>query len=85
MVTAALSGTIENTEFVHNDRFNLEVPVSVQGVPSGILDPRETWADKEAYDRTADRLAGMFMENFESKYSHMSEAIKSAGPKPQDR
>jgi len=85
MVTAALNGTIENTEFVHNDRFNLEVPVSVQGVPSGILDPRETWADKEAYDRTADRLAGMFMDNFESKYTHMSEAIKSAGPKPLDR
>ncbi len=84
MVTAALNGTIENTEFVHNARFNLEVPVSVEGVPSEILDPRSTWEDKAAYDRTADKLAGMFMENFESKYDHMPEAVRAAGPKPLD-
>ena len=82
MVTAALNGTIENTNFMHNERFNLEVPEKVEGVPPEILDPRAAWKDKDAYDRTADRLADMFMENFESKYNHMPEAIKSAGPRP---
>ena len=82
MVTAALNGTIEDAEFVHNERFNLEVPVFVEGVPSEILDPCAVWEDKDAYDRTADRLADMFAENFASKYSHMPESIKTAGPKP---
>ena len=84
MVTAALNGSIEDTEFVHNERFNLEVPKSVEGVPSEILDPRSTWEDKAAYDQTADKLAGMFMDNFEAKYSHMPESVKNAGPKPQN-
>lgn len=82
MVTAALNGSIENTEFVHNERFNLEVPKTVDGVPAEILDPRSVWDDKDAYDRTANQLAGMFRDNFETKYSDMPEAVKAAGPKP---
>ena len=81
MVTAALNGTLDDTEFVHDDRFNLEVPTSVAGVPSEILIPRNTWADKDAYDRQADELAQMFLKNFSEKYPNMPEAILAAGPK----
>ncbi|MGI6205472.1 MAG: phosphoenolpyruvate carboxykinase (ATP) [Anaerovoracaceae bacterium] len=81
MVTAALNGTIENANFRHDDRFNLEVPQSVEGVPSEILNPRDTWADKDAYDKTADNLAEMFHENFNKKYSDMPDEVKAAGPK----
>ncbi|MDD6255208.1 MAG: phosphoenolpyruvate carboxykinase (ATP) [Eubacteriales bacterium] len=81
MVTAALNGSIEDAEYRHDDRFNVEVPQSVDGVPAEILNPRETWADKAAYDETADMLAEMFHENFETKYNDMPEEVKKAGPR----
>ncbi|MCR4601613.1 MAG: phosphoenolpyruvate carboxykinase (ATP) [Clostridia bacterium] len=80
MITAALNGTIENSEFRHNDGFNLEVPTSVEGVPSEILDPRNAWEDKDAYDETARKLAKMFRDNFAEKYPDMPENIAGAGP-----
>ncbi|MBP3891585.1 MAG: phosphoenolpyruvate carboxykinase (ATP) [Solobacterium sp.] len=82
MVTAALNGSLEEADFVHDERFNLEVPQSCPGVPSEIMNPRDTWEDKEAYDAQANKLAGMFKENFEKKYPNMPDTIKQAGPKP---
>ena len=81
MVTAALNGDLKNVEYKHNDIFNLEVPVTVKDVPSNILNPRDTWSDKDKYDEQAKKLALMFKENFEKKYPHMPENIKNAGPK----
>jgi phosphoenolpyruvate carboxykinase (ATP) len=80
MVTAALNGDLENAEYVHDDRFNLEIPVSVKGVPEEIMIPKNTWADAEAYDRQADELAEMFITNFEKKYPDMPAEISEAGP-----
>ena len=80
MVTAALNGTLNDAEFVHDDRFNLEVPTSVEGVPSEILIPKNTWEDPEAYDKQADDLAALFIDNFNKKYPGMPDAIKEAGP-----
>lgn len=82
MVTAALNGELEKAEFVHDERFNLEVPQSCPDVPSIIMNPRDTWEDKEAYDITANKLAQMFEDNFKSKYRRMPDNIKNAGPKP---
>ncbi len=81
MVTAALNNSFEKTEFVHDERFNLDIPQECPAVPSRILNPRDTWKDKDAYDRQADRLAQMFIDNFETKYRHMPEHIRNAGPK----
>ncbi|MBR3038064.1 MAG: phosphoenolpyruvate carboxykinase (ATP) [Clostridia bacterium] len=85
MITAALNDAYakENVPFTHNDVFNLDVPAFVPGadVPAEIMNPRNLWADKNAYDAQAKKLAGMFQQNFEKKYPDMPEAIKNAGPK----
>ncbi|MCR4661222.1 MAG: phosphoenolpyruvate carboxykinase (ATP) [Clostridia bacterium] len=81
MVTAALNGDFDNVEYVHDDRFNLEIPQSCPNVPSEILNPKSTWADKDAYDAQAKKLAGMFVKNFAEKYPNMDKKIVNAGPK----
>ena len=81
MVTAALNGTIEDAEYKHNDIFNLEVPQSCPNVPSEIMNPRDTWEDKAAYDKAAIKLAEMFRDNFAKKYPDMPAEIVEAGPK----
>ena len=81
MVTAALSGELEKVEYRHNEVFNLDVPTACPNVPSELLDPRETWADKAAYDKAAAELAGMFHDNFTKKYPNMPANIAEAGPK----
>ena len=79
IVSAATAGLLEDVPMVHDDIFNVEVPVSCPGVPDDVMMPRNTWADKDAYDKTAKDLAQHFVENFK-KYAHMSEAIIAAGP-----
>ena len=81
MITAALNGEIEKVEYKHDDLFNLDIPQSCPGAPSEVMNPRETWADKDAYDEMAKKLAGMFSKNFAEKYPNMDKAIVEAGPK----
>ncbi len=79
MVTAALNGELEKSEFVQDPIFNVAVPTTCPDVPSEVLIPREMWADKAAYDEQAKKLARMFVNNF-SKYEGMSPEIVAAGP-----
>ena len=60
---------------------NLEIPLSIQGVDSNLLNPRETWEDKGAYDAAAADLIKLFQNNFER--FDVSEEIISAGPSTQ--
>ncbi len=80
MVTAALNGELEKSEFVMDPVFNVAVPTTCPNVPSEVLIPRDMWADKAAYDEQAKKLAGMFVKNF-AKYEGMDPAIVAAGPK----
>ena len=82
MVSAALSGSIEESEFVHDPVFNVDVPQSIEGVDPLVLNPRDTWANKEAYDKTAHALAQMFVDNATEKYPDMADEVRAAGPKP---
>jgi phosphoenolpyruvate carboxykinase (ATP) len=82
MVEAAQSGIINDFEFVHDERFNLDVPTSCPGVPDELLNPRSTWADKDAYDATAEKLAQMFVENAEKRLQSMTPEVRAAGPHP---
>ncbi len=80
MVTAALNGELDKVEFRLDPIFNVLVPVSCPNVPNEVLDPRNTWSDKEAYDKAAKDLAARFIKNFE-KYTGMDRNIIDAGPK----
>ncbi|MCF6093005.1 phosphoenolpyruvate carboxykinase (ATP) [Microaerobacter geothermalis] len=80
MVTAALNGTLEEANFTPDPVFGVLVPDCCPGVPSEVLQPRNTWADKEAYDQQARDLAARFVKNF-AKFDGVSEEIKAAGPK----
>jgi phosphoenolpyruvate carboxykinase (ATP) len=79
LVDAALGGLLEKVEFTTEPAFGLSIPVSCPEVPSEILNPRNAWADKEAYDRTAADLAGRFEANFAN--FDASDEIRAAGPK----
>ena len=81
MITAALNGTFDNVEYKHDEIFNLDVPQTCPNVPDEIMNPRDTWADKAAYDEQAKKLAKMFQENFAKKYPNMPKNIVEAGPK----
>ncbi len=81
MVTAAQNGSLEDGEFVRDPVFNVDVPTHVDGVDDSVLFPRETWADKDAYDEAAARLAKMFVDNAAKKYPDMPEDVRAAGPK----
>ena len=80
MVTAALTGEIEHAQFVTDPVFGVEVPTAVEGVPSDILIPANTWEDKAAYEEKVRILASSFIENFK-KYTAASSDIAAAGPK----
>lgn len=80
MIAAAISGALDGVEYMHEPIFNLNIPASCPGVPSEILDPRNVWADKAAYEAAARTLAKAFQDNFEEKYPDMPEHIKAAGP-----
>jgi len=80
IVNAALAGEIDDVPRQVDPFFGLATPVEVKGVPTGVLNPRRTWPDANAYDVQAKKLAGMFRENFE-KFGNVDPAIKNAGPK----
>jgi phosphoenolpyruvate carboxykinase (ATP) len=80
MVRAALSGALAGVEMRIDPTFRVEVPLTCPDVPAGFLDPRSTWADVDAYDAAAARLAGMFAENFASYSDGVGEGIRGAGP-----
>jgi phosphoenolpyruvate carboxykinase (ATP) len=81
MVRAALNGLLEDVPTKTDPTFGFEVPTTCPDVPAEVLWPRDTWADKDAYDRQAQKLAGMFVENFKQFEGRVSEEIKAAGPR----
>ena len=62
-------------------RFGFEVPTACPGVPAEVLQPRSTWADKDAYDRQARKLAAMFVENFKRFEDAADAEVRAAGPR----
>jgi phosphoenolpyruvate carboxykinase (ATP) len=78
MITAAMNGQLDNVEFKTHQVFGLAMPTAVPDVPSELLLPRETWADKDAYDATANKLAAAFVKNFQ-KYADFANAEILAG------
>ena len=81
LITAAMNGELDNVTFETLPVFNLALPASCPGVPDEILNPRNTWADKDAYDNKANQLASSFVKNFEQYSSAANTEIMSAAPK----
>jgi phosphoenolpyruvate carboxykinase (ATP) len=79
MVNAALDGRLDEVKYNRDPVFGLEIPVECPDVPAEILNPRDTWKDKSAYDRKAQELAKMFEENFQQFESEVPAEIKAAG------
>jgi phosphoenolpyruvate carboxykinase (ATP) len=80
MVRAAIAGKLEGIDTHADPVFGLNMPASVPGVPDEILDPRETWDDKDAYDEQAKKLADLFKDNFERFEGEVEEVVWRAGP-----
>jgi phosphoenolpyruvate carboxykinase (ATP) len=81
MVKAALNGELEGAGFEPDPIFGVHVPAACCDVPDEVLRPRNTWADKTAYDRQARKLARMFADNFRQFEDMVTEEVRAAGPK----
>jgi phosphoenolpyruvate carboxykinase (ATP) len=81
LLNAALDGSLNTAQFRKDPHFGFEVPTSVNGVDSAILDPRETWADKAAFDATAQALVRQFVDNFEQFAEHVDQSVREAAPR----
>ena len=81
IITAAINGTLEKVKFDTLPIFNLAIPTSCPDVPLEILNPRNTWKDKDAYDIKSTSLAAAFIKNFDQFASNASEEILNAAPK----
>ena len=81
LLEAALDGSLKRVNFRKDPNFGFDVPCDVPGVDSTILDPRNTWSDKDEYDRTAARLVDLFAENFAQFADHVDEGVRQAAPK----
>lgn len=81
MVTAALDGSLADVGYELDPIFNVSVPASCPGVPSEILQPKNTWQDGVAYDKQARQLAKLFAENFAKFNGEIPPEISAAGPK----
>ncbi|MEO5644201.1 MAG: phosphoenolpyruvate carboxykinase (ATP) [Bacteroidia bacterium] len=81
LITAALEGKLESAEYGETPFFNLRYPKACPGVPSEIMEPRNTWADKNAFDIQASKLASGFIKNFEQYADGVSKEILEAAPK----
>ncbi|MCR4277206.1 MAG: phosphoenolpyruvate carboxykinase (ATP) [Candidatus Roizmanbacteria bacterium] len=79
IITAILTGKLDNKEYRHDKIFNLFVPVSVPGVEEKVLNPSLSWSDENLYNDRAKNLARLFIENIK-KYPDINQLIVDAGP-----
>ena len=80
MIKAALNGKLDEVQTEKHAVLNFMIPIECDGVPTEILNPRETWTEKGQYDKKAKHLAGEFKANFEKFRSQTNAAIANAGP-----
>ncbi len=81
MISAALDGSLDQVDYSNDNIFGLNIPGCCAKVPDNLLNPRNTWEDKEAYDKKAMYLAELFVQNFEKFASEASEEILKAAPR----
>ena len=82
MVNAAIEGQLEDVSFTREPFFGLQIPDSLPGVPNDVLQPRNAWADKVAYDAAARKLAALFAENFAKFEAQASDDVRAVAVRP---
>jgi phosphoenolpyruvate carboxykinase (ATP) len=80
MVRAALSGQLDAVKTRIDSHFGLEIPVECPDVPADVLDPRQTWADPQAYDLQAQKLIARFVDNFKQFEGDVEAKVVASGP-----
>jgi phosphoenolpyruvate carboxykinase (ATP) len=80
LLNGALDGKLDNVSYKKDPVFGLEYPTECEFVPSEILNPRNTWKDKSAYDEQAKKLAKLFIDNFKTYENDVSDDVKNSGP-----
>jgi len=80
LITAALAGNLNDVDFVTEDYFGLSIPVECEGVPTKVLNPINTWSNKESYDAKAKQLAKAFNDNFSEYADNANEEILAGAP-----
>jgi len=85
MITAALNGELDNVDYKEHEVFGLMMPESCPNVPNEVLHPRNTWSSKEDYDKTANKLAKKFNDNFSKFADYANEEILAGKPKVTER
>ncbi|SMF68936.1 phosphoenolpyruvate carboxykinase (ATP) [Pseudobacteriovorax antillogorgiicola] len=82
IIDAIFDGSLEKAEYEPFPIFGFEIPKGIEGVPSGLLNPKSTWSDTGAYDEALEKLAKMFTDNFK-KYTdnEAGKALVASGPK----
>ena len=81
MVHAILDGSLHEVPFQTEPNFGLAIPTACPNVPNEILNPRDTWADQDAYDVQARKLAAMFADNFRDFTDGVAPEVRAAGPR----
>jgi phosphoenolpyruvate carboxykinase (ATP) len=80
LITAALTGKLDSADYGKTNFFGLSFPKACEGVPAELMDPRNSWSDKNAYDAKAKNLAEQFIKNFNQYASAANEEILAAAP-----
>ena len=83
LLESALNGTLARSGFTPHPVFKVLVPHHCDCAADDVLDPRASWADKDAYDESARALARMFRENFAHYEAHVAPEVLAAGPDPE--
>ncbi len=84
IINAINDGSLDKSEFTAFPIFNFQIPKSCGDLPSGILNPSNSWSNKDEYRQALENLAKLFLKNFEKFSAGVSEEIKNAGPNLSD-
>ena len=85
MITAILNGDLDNVKYTTHEVFGLRMPTSCPNVPTNLLNPKNTWKDKDAYDNKSSELAKAFNNNFAQFEDNANAQILNAAPKPKNK
>ena len=80
MIKAALTGALDQVDYVTDPVFGLHRPTSCPDVPNAMLNPRDTWRNEANYDTAAQKLAELFNKNFAPYAEAANDAVVNAGP-----